>query len=132
MYLTYEEYQNIGGTLESASFEDLEFEAEMLINKYTYNRFKNDLKIPEEVKKCLMKIISMLAIKQKSLTVGNQESGIASQSNDGVSISYNVLSASEAITIMETQIKDVISMYLNGIKNEAGRLVLYKGLYPNE
>jgi hypothetical protein len=32
MYLTYSEYQDMGGTLDEVTFNDLEFEAEALVN----------------------------------------------------------------------------------------------------
>ena len=35
MYLTYIEYQNMGGTLAETAFTDIEFEAETIINYYT-------------------------------------------------------------------------------------------------
>ena len=59
-------------------------------------------------------------------------SNIASQSNDGVSISYNVLNASELAQSCKVQAGDAIKKYLQGVMNEAGRELLYRGVYPNE
>lgn len=132
MYLTYEEYQNEGGTLDSTSFEDLEFEAEMLINQYTYNRLQNESEQCEAVKKCIMRLMQIANVKRQSYNVEGQPTNISSQSNDGVSISYNVLSASEAFASSDKQVRDTIRLYLSNVKNEAGRLVLYKGLYSDE
>ena len=42
MYLTFAEYTAMGGTLSQTTFDDLEFEAEALVNWYTFNRLKND------------------------------------------------------------------------------------------
>ena len=58
--------------------------------------------------------------------------GIASMSNDGVSISYNVLSASQAVETMDEQIAACIQQYLGDVRNSLGRKVLYRGLYPGE
>ena len=67
MYLTYEEYQAMGGTIEDAAeFDDLEFGAEALINYYTFNRLKNDTNIPTEVKR-LTKYLIDLAKKKADL-----------------------------------------------------------------
>ena len=139
MYLTYAEYQNMGGALDEATFNDLEFEAEALVNWYTFNRLKHDTEFPEELKR-LMKYLINLAY-QQSILIGASGSGdsevasgktIASQSNDGVSISYNILSASELMQSVKDAGKDAIQRHLQGVMNEAGRLLLYRGVYPDE
>ena len=139
MYLTYAEYQEMGGTLDEATFNDYEFEAEALINWYTFNRLKNDTTFPTEVKR-LMKYLISLA-QQKANLLGASGSGsavdtngaaIASQSNDGVSISYNVLSASQLMESFNGSEDETIKKYLQGVTNEAGRKLLYRGLYPGE
>lgn len=137
MYLTYEEYQNMGGALDEATFNDLEFEAEALVNWYTFNRLKNDTTFPDELKR-LMKYLINLASSQQGIIdasgSGDSTSGkvIASQSNDGVSISYNVLSAKDLIESVKTESEQAIKMYLQGVMNEAGRKLLYRGVYPDE
>ena len=139
MYLTYAEYQEMGGTLDEATFNDYEFEAEALINWYTFNRLKNDTTFPTEVKR-LMKYLISLA-QQKANLLGASGSGsavdtngaaIASQSNDGVSISYNVLSAAQLMESLKGSEDETIKKYLQGVTNEAGRKLLYRGLYPGE
>jgi len=137
MYLTYAEYQTMGGTLDEATFNDLEFEAEALVNWYTFNRLKKDTTYPEELKR-LMKYLIGLAY-SKSGIINASGSGavdtqktIASQSNDGVSISYNILSAKDLMDSVKSESKDAIDKYLQGVMNEAGRLLLYRGVYPDE
>lgn len=138
MYLTYEEYQTMGGTLDESAFNDFEFEAETSINWYTFNRLQNNTTFPEAVKRCVFTLIKLIALKANASAVGdigdeNVNSGaVASQSNDGVSISYNVLSASEACKLAEDEIGNTIKKYLNGVTNELGRKLLYRGLYPGE
>lgn len=137
MYLTYEEYQNMGGALEETTFNNLEFEAEALINWYTFNRLKNDLTIPEPVKRLMYYLINLVS--QEANLLGASGSGnmtantaIASQSNDGVSISYNVLNAQQLMENLKGKEDAAIKRYLQGVMNEAGRLLLYRGVYPNE
>lgn len=138
MYLTYEEYQTMGGTLDESAFNDFEFEAEANINWYTFNRLQNDTTFPEAVKRCVYTLIKLASLKANASVVGdtgdeNVNSGaIASQSNDGVSISYNVLSASDAYKLAEDEVGNTIKKYLNGVTNELGRKLLYRGLYPGE
>jgi len=138
MYLTYAEYQTMGGALDEATFDDLEFEAEALVNWYTFNRLKKNKQFPEELKRLMKYLINMAAFKNNMIAEsGGQSDGstsgtIASQSNDGVSISYNVLNAKDLMEDIKTDSRDAIEKYLQGVMNEAGQLLLYRGVYPDE
>lgn len=136
MYLTYEEYTAMGGTLDETTFNELEFEAEALVNWYTFNRLKNDVQIPSEVKRLIKYLITLIQDENEGLsgsTGGSVTSGpVASQSNDGVSVSYAVLSAAERMQALKVQEESTIKKYLQGVMNEAGRKLLYRGLYPGE
>lgn len=138
MYLTYAEYQDMGGTLDETTFNDFEMEAEFQVNWYTFNRLKKDSSYPEELKRCIYALIKLAALKANALAVGDTgddtvtSGAIASQSNDGVSISYNVLSAGEAYKLCEDEVGNTIKKSLQGITNELGRKLLYRGLYPGE
>jgi len=138
MYLTYEEYQAMGGTLDATTFDDLEFEAEALVNWYTFNRLKNDTTFPDELKRLMKYLINLAYSKSGMLDAsgsGNSDNAgktIASQSNDGVSISYNILSAKDLVESVKAESETAIKQYLQGVMNEAGRMLLYRGLYPDE
>lgn len=136
MYLTYAEYTAMGGTLDETTFNDLEFEAEALVNWYTFNRLSKDTQIPSEVKRLIKYLINLIQTENAGLLRsqgGDNPSGlIASQSNDGVSTSYAVLSASERMQALKIQEENTIKKYLQGVTNEAGRKLLYRGLYPGE
>ena len=138
MYLTYLEYKAMGGALDETTFNDLEFEAEAIINWYTFNRLKNDTSFPVEIKRLVKYLINLFHIKEGVLNSSSNgdtqgaASNIASQSNDGVSISYNVLSASEIAQSCKEEAGNACQKYLQGVMNEAGRLLLYRGVYPNE
>lgn len=140
MYLTYAEYQNMGGTLDQATFSDFEIEAEALIDWYTFNRFWGNTFYPEKLKQCMYKLIKLAQEKQAALSLGEATDGssessgasIASRSNDGVSISYNVMSAKDTFDTLKNEVSNTVLMYLHGVTNELGRKVLYRGLYPGE
>lgn len=141
MYLTYSDYQNMGGTLDETTFNEFEFEAEAIINWYTFNRLKKDTTYPDELGKCMFALIKFAQAKQAAMTPGESISGeseagtgvtIASRSNDGVSVSYNVMSAHDLFDTLKKESEQTVKMYLNGVVNELGRKVLYKGLYPGE
>lgn len=140
MYLTYDEYLAFGGTVEETAFDNLEFEARTVIDWWTYNRLQSDEEYPEAVKRCMFKLINIIIAKQQAQLLKNNgtvntdvtESGIVQQSNDGVSTTYNIMSASEIIAQSGEDVKSTIRMYLQNVRNSLGRKVLYRGLYPGE
>lgn len=144
MYLTYDEYLDYGGTLDETAFNDIELDAEGYVDWYTFNRLQDEDEnnIPERVKKCMYQIIKLIqrtmgyddAGSTASKASGTDESdkGVLSQSNDGVSISYNILSAKDAIELAKKDIDNSINRYLQGVRNSLGRKLLYRGIYPDE
>ena len=139
MYLLYSEYQNMGGTLDETLFNEFEFEAETQVDWYTFNRLQNEKEFPERLKRCMYALISMIYRVQQASMLGDDGSGdsninaaVASQSNDGVSISYNVMSAHDVVESSKAEIESIIQRYLQGVMNSLGRIVLYRGLYPGE
>ena len=140
MYLTYDEYSNMGGTLDEAAFNDFELEAESIIDWYTFNRLQKDTNYPDKLKQCVYRLIKLAQEQQAALFLGESADGesseiagaITSRSNDGVSISYNAMSAKDVFEATKGEMKNIIQRYLNGVVNELGRKVLYRGLYPGE
>ena len=137
MYLTYEQYQSMGGTLDETTFNDYEFEAESVINWHTFNRFKKDTEYPQELTRLMYKLIALMQDKAQSMSVGDtvgdgSNQAIASQSNDGVSVSYNVMSAADIMKAVDEEVKNCVRMYLQDVTNSLGHKVLYRGLYPGE
>lgn len=138
MYLTYNEYVEYGGTLEETAFDQLEFEARTKIDWWTFNRLQKDDVYPEAVKRCMFKLVQLIEDRQKAMTMspvmedGSVNAGIASESNDGVSTSYNVLSAHDIVDMLQKEFEITIQMYLNGVRNSLGHRLLYRGVYPNE
>jgi len=141
MYLEYYDYQQMGGTLDETAFDELEFEACAIIDYWTFNRLKNETEFPEAVKRCVYKLINLINNKiiAESVSIDNDNfsttttnPGIVSESNDGVSTTYNTLSAQEAVDTIKKETEDVVRMYLNGVKNSLGHKLLYRGIYPNE
>lgn len=153
MYLTYAQYQNMGGTLDETTFNDFEFESECIVNWYTFDRLKNESTFPVELQRCMYSLIKLAKLKSDAMTLGQQttqttddeghtttvtvNSAIASQSNDGVSVSYNTVQASAIFEKLSPRAKggeidNLIKTYLWNVTNSLGQKVLYRGLYPNE
>ena len=113
-YLNYEEYQELGGTLEEVPFNELEYECRRIIDSRTQNRLKNADKIPEEVKMLENKMIQTLQGYYVSLN--KAQSGIASENTDGYSVSY--ISSNQISQLIEGKIdvlQDLVSTYLFGV-----------------
>lgn len=134
MYLTFEEYQLFGGQLSLADFNLLEMDAETIIDWYTFNRLANDTDYPDAVKKCMYQLIDILTKKRQATAIGQNvvdgstQAAIASQSNDGVSISYNVMNAQSAYDMLGKETDTIVKRYLSGIVNSLGQKLLYRGL----
>ena len=139
-YLDYETYQEYGGTLDETTFNDLAFQAEVQIDWYTFNRLQDDSEVSERVKRCMYALIKLIQDKliasaipsDTGDTLNNVQAGITGQSNDGVSISYNVLSASEIVKNSQDEIRRCVEIGLQGVKNQSGKKVTWRGIYPNE
>lgn len=142
-YLTYDEYVEMGGTLDETLFNNLLLDAQGYIDWYTFNRlWKEEWRteeIMERVQICVYQLLGLVAAKNNLITPQAQNAGgininaqVSAQSNDGVSTTYAVLSADLLFTHAKQEIEDTINRYLSGIVNSAGRKLLYRGLYPNE
>ena len=136
MYLTYDEYRVMGGTLDEIPFTNFEFQAESQVNRVTFNRLKRDTVFPQEVKHLMKYLVDLLERRYAAFSLGKNSSNadpyITSQSNDGVSVSYNGISPSDLIKLSEQDSLSAIQSYLDGVTNEAGHKLLYRGLYPGE
>ena len=113
-YLSYEEYQELEGTLEEVPFNELEYECRRIIDSRTQNRLKNADEIPQEVKMLENKMIQTLQGYYVSLE--KAQSGVASENTDGYSVTY--ISSSQISQLIEGKIdvlQDLISTYLFGV-----------------
>lgn len=140
MYLTYAQYRDMGGTLDETSFNMLEFEAESFVNWITFDRLKKNMPDPEPptLPYCMYILIDFIYSKNKAIESGAGDEStqavgsISHQDNDGVSVSYNVLSARQSIILAQQEMTAIVKRYLQGVHDSLGHKVLYRGLYPDE
>lgn len=153
MYLTYEDYQSMGGTLDETAFNDFEYEAETIVNWYTFNRLKEETEYPTELARCMYRLIMLAKLKADALLMGKQvtvqyddqgnktttevETYIKGQSNDGVSVDYNAVDANEVFGLLSSTAKGnvletTVFRYLQGVRNSKGKRLTYRGMYPDE
>lgn len=113
-YLSYEEYQELEGTLEEVPFNELEFECQRIVDSRTQNRLKNADEIPQEVKLLINKMIQTL--QGYYISLNKAQSGVASVNTDGYSESY--ISSNQISQLIEGKIdvlQDLVSTYLFGV-----------------
>lgn len=87
-YLTFDEYQELGGTVPQSDFPNLEHKAQRKLDYFTQNRIKKMTTIPEEVKELLT-----IYVDRMSKTEGSEN--ITSYSNGTESFSYAGRSSAE-------------------------------------
>lgn len=127
MYLEYDEYQAMGGTLDNSAFTQWERKAEYEINAQaagkTGTRISKLSELPQAVKDCTFDLIQFLSANtsdSKTVTSESQSSGGVSES-----YSYNVLDDSQ----VQTKTEDIIykAFYGGGIRD-----LLYRGLTADD
>lgn len=112
-YLNYNEYIELGGTLDELPFNLIEFECRKLIDERTQKRLTAEgTIIPDEVKMCEYKMINAIANYQTSIETA--EKGISSENIDGYSVSYNNNTES-VIKSKNSELNELISTYLFGV-----------------
>lgn len=138
MYLTYQEYQDYGGTLTEAAFNANILEAEEYIDYETFNRLKDDTEFSEDVKRCCFKLVNMLERYNNYIDIATDVSQpfLSGASNDGVSANYGGYLGSTSPSDMKTvennlqkSISRIIHRMLYGEKNQKGEILLYRGVY---
>lgn len=121
-YLTYNEYQSLGGTLEEMPFNLLEFKARKEVDKYTFGRLEEIGNRYNEVKLCVNDIIGILDLYQK---YDNQDKRVSSVNTDGYVESYN-LDISGMEKSKDDKIKNIIYNYLSNLYLD-DTFILYRG-----
>lgn len=88
MYLTYEEYLGMGGSVEENAFARLESKARAHLDRATFGRLASIDPLPDSVKYCMFDLLNAVTGDESA---GASASGreIASMSNDGVSVTFS-------------------------------------------
>ena len=126
-YLEFDEYEELGGSLDETPFNILEFEARKRIDERTQGRLKGIEKIPIEVKMCVYTLINTLESYSINST-SSRNKNIASESTDGYSVSYASGSqVQEIVKAKSSELDDVIRNGLFGVVVN-GEHILYAGV----
>ena len=120
-YLTYEEYQEIGGTLDLTAFNRNIDRACAFIDASTQNRLQSVLEVSTKVKACVRDLVEYLA--------NNMSSGKAvtskSQSAGGVSESESY--ATKTTDEINAEMLNIVYDYLASEADDRGTPLMYRG-----
>ena len=120
IYLTYEEYKEIGGTLDLTAFNRNIDRACGVIDNATHNRIECMAKIPQRVKPLCRDLIEYLVENNFSKVVTSK-----SQSAGGVSESESY--ATKTTDDVYGDIQNIIYDYLGNEVSDNGTPLLYRG-----
>lgn len=116
MYLNYDEYEQMNGTLEEEVFAPLAMRAQKLIDRMTHGRLQGEESVRESVKQAMFCLIGAMA-------EADSHGGRAVQAltNDGVSIKYMPGS-------VLLQYRQIVREFLADEKSAAGVGLMYAGV----
>ncbi|MCL2174575.1 MAG: hypothetical protein FWB73_00890 [Treponema sp.] len=111
MYITFNQYQELGGSLEQPEFIRQEFAARKEIDLHTFDRLQNINPVPEVLKMCTLELI------QRELCGSLDGQDYTSQSSGKVSVTKETRNA---------RAEEIIRRYLSGLTVD-GIPVFYAG-----
>ena len=120
-YLTYEEYTEIGGTLDLTAFKRNIDRACAFIDASTQNRLQSVLEPSTKVKACVRDLVEYLAnnvSSGKSVTSKSQSAGGVSESE-----SYETKTADE----INAEMLNIVYDYLASEADDRGTPLMYRG-----
>lgn len=128
MYLTYAEYTAAPffGELEEEQYTPLEYRARKTIDLATHGRIADETDVREAVKYCVYELVKMYDSSQAS--VDAITGGIASMSNDGVSVTYGGFGGLSPTAVMKQRESGILKQYLSLEFTDDGVPILYAGV----
>lgn len=122
IYLTYEEYSNMGGVLDVTAFSRNIDRVCGIISNATHKRIECMAEIPSQVKALCRDMVEYLAtnnnLNEKDVASWSESAGVVSES-----VSYVTKSKEE----MQTDIDGLIFDYLSSATDDCGTPLLYRG-----
>ena len=123
MYLSYEEYAEMGGGVDAAAFDRMAAKAEKAVNRATHGRLMVEEPARDAVKGCVFELIEELRREEEAREqAGGRE--ISSMSNDGLSVSFAAQSEAGSSASRQMQI---LRDWLGDERSRGGVRLLYAG-----
>ena len=121
MYLTYEEYKELGGELDDTAFDRNIDRVCSVIDNATHGRIKSMKNVPAQAKALCRDLVEYMAanmVTEKAVTSKSQSAGPVSESE-----SYVIKSKEE----QAQEIDNLIVDYLLSVEDDEGIPLLYRG-----
>lgn len=128
-YLTYDEYEDMGGQLPAAAFSMLEFRARKAVDMLTHGRVADEQPVREAVKLAVYALVGeMDADEKRAAAYDGRE--VQSMSNDGVSVTFasGAQAGAEAVRAQNARYAGLLKSYLAGETTEDGLSLIYAGV----
>lgn len=119
-YLTYEEYTQIGGTLDSTAFNRNIDRACAIIDENTFCRLKFSEQVSDRVRACVRDLVEYVS----ENPVG---SAVASKSQSAGGVSESVSYATKTVEDFYDDVRAIVYDYLSSETDECGTPLLYRG-----
>ena len=127
MYLTYDEYMDMGGGAQESAFPRLEAKARARLDLITFGRLVYEKPVRESVRFCMFDMINAIeADESLGATAAGRE--IASMSNDGVSVAFVPGSSSGGAKAASSRYAAIAKAWLANEVTACGVPLLYAGV----
>ena len=120
-YLTYEEYKEIGGTLDLTAFKRNIDRACGFVDSHTFGRLNKSSSVSRMVKACVRDLVEYLAN-----NVSNGKS-VTSKSQSAVGVSESESYATKTIDEINAEMLCIVYDYLATEKDDCGTPLMYRG-----
>ena len=124
MYLTYDDYAQLGGTADKDKYKLLEFKTRKHLDLLTDCRIQRMSQVPEAVKLCMVSMIDIEAKAGIEAQISSPQ--VSSFTTDGYSESYR--QQMDVNQVRQAQ-NDIVRAMLYGELDDEGTPLLYRGLY---
>lgn len=122
-YLTYDEYSDIGGTLEKAAFERVIDRACAIVDLYTQKRLQAEFLISERVKACVRDLCEVIYT-----ATNGEKAHLASRSQSAGGVSESESYTAKTAEELTSEMYGIVYDYLAAEATEGGTPLMYKGV----
>lgn len=123
MYLSYEEYAEMGGGVDAAAFDRMAAKAEKVVNRATHGRLMGEEPARDAVKSCVFELIEELRREEEARELaGGRE--ISAMSNDGLSMSFTAQGDAGGDS---ARLNRILRDWLGDERSSGGVRLLYAG-----
>lgn len=125
MFLTYDEYEDMGGRCDEDTYPRMEAKARAELNRLTLGRLKGMGEMSSNVQYCMYEMIEAICAEESfaAMTAGRE---ISAMSNDGVSMSFSA--SGSGARALSMRLAAIARVYLADETTADGIPLLYAGV----